>query len=369
MADTFSRESLAEYAKQPQTKVAEDTNPFAGATPAKVADPVAVAAVQSGKVDATPAATSQATDDDATPSGDADVTEDQTDSGDGTSDETADTSTAAVDSGDEVETPKKGSARERIVEVLDLAEGYKEYGKLKAAEAAELKAELARLKAPSVKAVAVPSIADTPMPRMEDPDVNFDADLLQKKTEKWIDARAEAKAEAAFNRVSKQAEIQKVLDAVDTKVTAFKSTHEDFDDVVSKNQVLQDNQLAPDAALAVARSEFTADLLYRFGQDPKLAVRTAKLSPADQREVIGEMIGEIRSEKKAAAKNPQTGAKPVVKKSITQASPPPTATKAAGRPTERDMTDPTVEMDDFARRHREGKVAGRERSRELRARR
>jgi hypothetical protein len=258
------------------------------------------------------------------------------------------------------------------VEVLDLADGYKEYGKLKAAEAAELRAELARLRAgttPVKTAPAAPSIADSPMPRMEDPDVNFDADLLQKKTEKWIDARAEAKAEAAFNRVSKQAEIQKVLDAVDTKVTAFKTTHEDFDDVVSKNQVLQDNQLAPDAALAVARSEFTADLLYRFGQDPKLAVRTAKLSPADQREVIGEMIGEIRAEKKAAAKNPQTGAKPVVKKSITQASPPPTATKAAGRPTERDMTDPTVEMDDFARRHREGKVAGRERSRELRARR
>lgn len=384
MADTFTRDSLATYEKAPQKTVPDTTNPFAGAKPAGVADPAAVAAVQAGKVDATPAAKA-GREVAATPSGEDDVViaEDQTDSGDGTSaDETADTATATADPGSETETelevdpavdarpaPKKGSAAERIVEVLDLAEGYKEYGKLQAARVAELTAENARLAAARATTAAAasadePSIADEPMPKLADPDVNYDEDRLQAKTEKWIRVQARKEAAALVQQTSTQSEQARLTASVNAKLTSYAEKHPDFEEVALKNPVLVANQLSPVASLAVARSEHTAEILDKFGRDTALAVRTAKLSPEEQLLIVGRVIGDIEREKAAAAaKTPQPGAKPGVKKSITQAPPPPRATPAAGRASERDIQDPDVEMDDFARRHREAKQSARAQAR------
>ena len=51
----FTREDLERYEKAPQKQVDDKVNPFRGATPARAADPAAVAAVASGQnVDATP---------------------------------------------------------------------------------------------------------------------------------------------------------------------------------------------------------------------------------------------------------------------------------------------------------------------------
>jgi hypothetical protein len=89
---------------------------------------------------------------------------------------------------------------------------------------------------------------------------------------------------------------------------------------------------------------------------------------------IGKIEAKIEAAKEAAAaaapadkgKQPVTGAKPVKQKSLTQAPPPPTAVKAAGRPTEREETDPGLSMDDFAHRHREKKQTGRAEMRKAR---
>ena len=106
----FSREDLEKYEKQPQKQVDDKVNPFRGATPARAADAAAVAAVAAGQnVDATPggraaaAAQEPLVDDDA-PIVDEDGTlGDPTDSGEGTSDENADSSTAAVELSDETD--------------------------------------------------------------------------------------------------------------------------------------------------------------------------------------------------------------------------------------------------------------------------
>src|SRR6202161_3632677 len=106
----FSRDDLKKYEKQPQKQVDDKLNPFRGATPARVADAAAVAAVAAGQnVDATPggsaaaAASDPLVDDDA-PIVDEDGTlGDQTDSGEGTSDENADTSTADVELSDDTD--------------------------------------------------------------------------------------------------------------------------------------------------------------------------------------------------------------------------------------------------------------------------
>jgi hypothetical protein len=401
MADSFSRDGLSQYEKKPQTQISDKAmvaNFMKDATPAQAASAAAVAAVAAGQIDATPggaparavAAPDPLVDD--SPVVDEDGTlGDPTVSGEGTSDAPSEESSAsAVDPGNEPDpntdltgeepevaaqpAPKKGSAAERIVEVLDLADGYKEYGKLKAAEAADLRAELERLKTPVKASPAVASLGDKPMPRMEDEDVNFDADKLQAKTEKWIDARAESAADRAFERRTGQTEHQKMLAAIDTKMETFAKDHPDFETVVKKNRVLFANQLAAPAAGMVGRSEYTAEIVYRFGKDLKeggdLAVRAAKADPVQQMLIVADMIADIKAEKKAAGKpmgkSPQSGAQPGVTKSITRAPPPPQPTRAGGRAVARDTLDPSMSMDDFAREHRGRTQAARAQNRKLR---
>lgn len=398
-ASTFSRDSLAAYEKQPQKQVADTANPFNGATPAKAADPAAIAAARAAAEalengDATSDASDQTTGDAAEPSGDDSGTSDQTESGDGTSDDTADSSTASADPGDETgssegtdgedatatsrQAPKKGSAAERLQEVLklrseekDLMEGYKEYGRLKDKELQELRAQLKTGTKPAVAETsqAAPSADDDPMPDLADPDINFDTDKLRAATAKWTRDQVAKGTRAAVEQLTGQGARQQLEKEVNTKIATFAAGKADFADKVTNNQILLQNQLSPEASLAVAKSEFTGELLYYFGTNPKEAIRVAKLDPVAQVVEIGRQMAKIEARKEAGAvtsKTPATGAKPVTKKSITQAPPPPQPTRAAGRPGERDETDSNMSMDEFANRHREKKNQSRTQARKMR---
>lgn len=381
---------LDAYETRPQTQISDKVNPFRGSTPAQAASPAAVAAVAAGQVDATPggapqtaAAPEPLTDD--SPVVDEDGTlGDPTDSGEGTSDAPADSSTAAVDHGDEADPnadltgeddqpPKKGSARERIVELNDLAEGFKEYGKLKAEEVKQLREQLARATsttaAPAAAAPPAAEEKDEPMPDMADEDVAFDNDKYRTKMAKWVKNQTTQAANAAVRAVTGADTAARVNKDIETKCEAFAKNHPDFKEVVTDNPVMAQNQLGPDAGAIVIESEHTADMLYRFGKDPALAIRVARMSPRQQVQFVTRMEDEIAAEKKAAGGktvNPQGGAKPAQKKSITQAPPPPKATPPSGRAQVRDIQDPTLEMNDFARRHRDGKQAARAANRQAR---
>lgn len=382
---------LAAYEKGPQNKVSDKVNPFKGATPAKAADPAAVAAVAAGNIDATPggapaSAQTQVLADDDAPVVDEDgsLIGDPTDSGEGTSDDnSADASTAAVDSGDEVDpnadlvspegteepeakpAPKKGSAQERIVEVLDLAEGYKVFGQHMQEQLKEAHAELARLRgggtpAPTAAPATPPVEVDEPMPDMTDEDVQFDNDKYRAKMAKWVKGQTKAAAKAAVAEVTGAETAQRTMQTVETKIAAFAKEHPDFEQKVTKNPVLAANKLALEAGAEVARSEHVAELLYAFGSDPGLAIRVAKQSPAQQLMTIGRMIAKIEAEKETGVDSkksatPQAGAKPAAKKSITQAPPPPRAVAGAGRPAAKDPLDPSMSIEEFARQHRAGK--------------
>src|ERR1700722_4167105 len=392
MADSFSRDSLEQYEKGPQTKVSDKVNPFRGATQAQAANAAAVAAVDAGNVDATPgsapvqasANTDPLVDD--SPVVDEDGTlGDPTDSGEGTSEDvqaSEESSDSAVDPGDETDPnvdltgeeepvkPKKGSAAERIVEVLDLAEGYKEYGKMRDTENQELRERLAALEGKGTQTPAAaapqPPVEDEPMPDMADADVAFDNDKYRAKMAKWVKTQTAAAADAAVRRASGADAATKVLQAVETKVETYAKDHADFDAVVRKNKVLAQNPLGPDAGAIIAESDHTAELLYRFGKDPGLAIRTARMSPRQQVMQVTNMIRDIEDEKKANGGKkpvPPTGAKPGQKKSITQAPPPPRATQGGGRGQTREVTDPSMGMEEFARQHRAGKQAARDASR------
>lgn len=397
----FTRDELAAYEKKPQTKIDDKANPFKGATPAQAASAAAVAAVQAGQIDATPGgapAAAVATTDplvDDSPVVDEDGTlGDLTESGEGTSDENPeDASASAVDPGDEPDpntdltgeqtteeevdarpAPKKGSAAERIVEVLDLAEGYKVFGKQMQEQLLAANAELVRLKGGNTTttptAVAPPVVEeDEPMPDMADADVSYDNDKYREKMAKWVKAQGRIEARRALREERGVDTATRVRNDVESKCKEFAKDHSDFKKVVTDNPVLAQNQLAPDAGYAVAQSEHTADLLYKFGQDPALAIRVARMSPPQQLMQIGRMIAQIENEKATATAKgkpvtttskatPQIGAKPTTK-SITKAPPPPAPTRAAGRAAPRDALDPNMSMDEFARQHRNGKESAR----------
>src|SRR5271170_5679554 len=167
----FTRDDLDKYEKQTQKQIDDKVNPFRGATPARAADAASIAAVAAGQVDATPGGSAAAAASDPLVDEDAPIVDedgtlgDQTDSGEGTSDENAGTSTADVELSDDTDpnqdltgeqggdeapparpAPKKGSAEERIVELNDLLEGTKIFGKHMQGQLKDALSELERLK-------------------------------------------------------------------------------------------------------------------------------------------------------------------------------------------------------------------------------
>jgi hypothetical protein len=391
----FSREDLLAYEKKPQTQVSDKVNPFAGATPAAVASAAAVAAVEAGQnLDATPggaaaaAAQTEPLVDDA-PVVDEDGTlGDPTDSGEGTSDELVASSTTTDDPSvesdpaadltsepteDEVApAPKKGSAAERIVELNDLTEGYKVFGRQMQEQLKDALSEIERLKGGGTR--AAPAVAplvvekDEPMPDMGDPDVQFDNDKYRVKMANWVKTQGRIEARRALREEQSATAVARVRNDVESKCEAFAKDHKDFKTVVTDNPVLAQNQLHPFAGRAVAKSEYTAELLYAFGKDIAMAIRVAKMEPEDQVLAISDMVAKIKSEKKAPVKStaPQPGAKPGAKKSTTQAPPPPRPISGGGRATARDVLDPNMSMDDFVRQHRGGRQAERAQNRKQR---
>jgi hypothetical protein len=393
----FSREDLENYEKQTPKQVDDKVNPFRGATPARAADAAAVAAVAAGQnVDATPGGSAAAAASDTLVDDDAPVVDedgtlgDPTDSGEGTSDEQAATSTADVDLSDDTDpntdltggqgdeeaaparpAPKKGSAEERIVELNDLLEGTKIFGKHMQGQLKDALAELERLKGggkptatQTQAAAAPPVIEDAPMPDLADEDVAFDNDKYRAQMQKWSKDQAKIAARELIREMTGADEAVKRRAAVEKKIEEFAKSTPDYEAVVSKNPILAQNQLATDAGIAVAQSEYTGRLLYMFGKDTALAIRTAKQSPAQQLITIGKMIAEIE---RTSTSKQGNGSKPNAQlgqqKSITKAPPPPTPTRAGGRPGEREVVDPNMSMEEFARRHRGSKQSARETAR------
>jgi len=387
----FSRDDLVKYEQQPQKQVDDKANPFRGATPA----------VAAGKnVDTTPggsavsAAPEPAVNDTAPIVDEDGALGDPTDSGEGTSDVPAAASTATVDLGDETGSntdltggdsgeeapatrpaPKKGSAEERIVELNDLLEGTKIFGKHMQGQLKDALSELERLKgggkpaAAQAAAASAPHVVeDTPMPDLADPDIAFDNDKYRAKMQKWSKDQAKIAAREIVREMTGADEAAKRREIVEKKIEDFAKTHADYQAVVTDNPVLAAHQLAPDAGAEVAQSEHVARILYEFGKDTALAIRTAKQHPAQQLITIGKIIAKIEAETTTGSK--QGGSQPNTqqgqKKSITQAPPPPRAIPASGRAVTRDQTDPNMSIEEFARQHRGSKQSAREQARKMR---
>lgn len=399
----FTREEMAAYEAQPAKVVPDNTSPF---------DASAAATQPTAETDETSA-----------PADDSDPA----DLGDGTSDENSDSSTDHVEpdddagsdeegdadesagdeepaDGDAAQPPKKGSARARIQELAkaardaaDLADGYKEFGKLTSERLKATEAELARLRAGGKPTAPTAPASETTkteeakigkMPKLSDPDVNFDPDVLAAKQEAWFEKLADERAAQALRKATGADAVAKVEETFVSRVEKFKQANPDFDKK-AKNPDLLPLHLVTQAKIKTM--DLAPEILNELVNDPDNANRIARLDAADQLLEIGEIRVAIKAKQAAAAakakedadaaaaaanggkppqpkpKTPAPQAKPgQPPKSVSKAPPPPTPTPAGKRSQPREETDPNLDMDEFARRHREGKQQARINARKMR---
>ena len=154
-----------------------------------------------------------------------------------------------------------------------------------------------RTEAPAAAAPPAEEV-DEPMPDLADPDIAFDTDKLRTKMKAWVVKNSERAAVQAVMRVRDSNAAAKAMQNVEKKVTRFAKDHADFDTVVRKNKILAQNPLGPDAGTLIQESEFTAELLYQFGKDTNLAVRTARMTPREQVAQITRMIVALENGKR-----------------------------------------------------------------------
>jgi hypothetical protein len=261
-----------------------------------------------------------------------------------------------------------------MLEASDLAEGYKEFGKLTQEQLKAAREELAELRAklkPATPAAEPsPAVADKlgPMPKLTDPDVNFDPDILAAKTEEWTDKKVKLTVAEAIKQSQPdpvKIAAQKAVESFTSKIEDFKKNTPDWDAKV-KNPELPSLH---DVTKAVIVRSGEPAILYFLGSNIGEAKRIAALPAEEQVLEIGMIKARLETQagaKPVTPKTPVTGAKPVAKKSVSQAPPPPTPVPAGKRSQDRDMTDPTMDMEAFARKHREGKNNARLAARKMR---
>ena len=373
----FTRDEMTAYEAQPQ-KMVEIQNPFTESPSPVVASKTTETTSTATTTPVETVDTSQET---------SSVTEgtDPTASGDGTSgEETAATPAANADPEGEVETPavevpRKGSAQERIQELVDERNALRTYGNHMSTAVKTLTEEIERLKKgatpaateTTAQAPAAPAEADDPAPTMGDADVGFDVTKFAKKNAEWtqrqITKGVKQGVAQAVTEITTQQTAQQSKQAFEARVAAFEETHKDFKTVIG-NPALP--RLSDGAAKILATTEEGVSLLYYLGKNVDVATRISKMSEAQQLVRLGEIKADLKKAAVTSSATPPTapvaGTRQAKPKSLTQAPPPPTPTPAGSRSQERSITDPSLSMDEFVKMERERKIAERQAKRAAR---
>jgi hypothetical protein len=340
----FTRDALNTYEKQPQVAaVAESPKP---------------AAVEQAPVADTPVVESDASD----ASSVEDVSADPAALGDdGTSDATEDSSTSTADSDSETPAseqgdgkPKpRGSAQERIEELVTERNAYRKYGEHLLATIEELKAK------PAVKTTDAPAAATTADSGDEPPTLEqhqFDPVAFSKAQSKWLkDQVTKQVSETLAAERGQQASVSANAKFIEREAVARKE-YKDFDIMTSKNPNFP--KFAPEASNLIVGSEIGPKIAYEIGKDPALSARIEKMTATQQIATIGRIEGTILARTTAA---PTKGAPP--KKTVTKAPPPPTPIKGGSNP-QKSIAE--MGMEEWVAHERAQKIAKREQNLKVR---
>jgi hypothetical protein len=343
----FTRDAITAYEKQPQA--------------AAVAESPTPAAVERAPVADTPVVESDASD----TSSVEDVSADPAALGDdGTSDATEDSSTSTADSDSETPAseqgdgkPKpRGSAQERIEELVTERNAYRKYGEHLLATIEELKTAKPAAVTPKIDAPAAATSADSgdEPPTLEQH--QFDPVAFSKAQSKWLKDQVTKGVSAALANERGQQEATSSHAKFIEREAAARKEFKDFDIMTSKNPNFP--KFSREATGLIVGSDLGPQIAYEIGKDPALSARIEKMTPIQQIAAIGRVEGTIMARTTTA---PTKGTPP--KKTVTKAPPPPTPIKGGSNP-QKNIAE--MGMEEWVAHERAQKIAKREQTKTLR---
>lgn len=343
----FTRESLTAYEAQPA--------PVAAA----LESPKPAAQVQTPVAD-TPVVESDASDTSSVEDVSADSAEP---SDDGTSGATEDSPTPPAESDSETPTSEqgdgkpraRGTAQERIEELVTERNAYRKYGEHLLATIEELKG------AKPAATTAAPAAATTADSNDEPPTLEqhkFDPVEFSKAQSKWLKDQVAKTVAATLAAERGQQDSTAAHAKFIEREAVSRKAHSDFDIMTSKNPNFP--KFATKASNLIVRSEFGPEIAYEIGKNPGLGARIEKMDADSQIAAIGRIEGTIAA--RVAA--PSAPAKPVpAKKTVTKAPPPPTPVRGSSNP-QKQINE--MSMDEFVAHERSQKLAKREQNLKIR---
>lgn len=153
-------------------------------------------------------------------------------------------------------------------------------------ESAELKATVTQL----VEAVSKLTTRDQPKEDQRPVRDTFDTpDAYDTALETWAGKRAASAAKAEFEagqaKQDRERQASTLVDAYQERKTAFEADHPDFDDLVMDDGL----KISPAMSQAILEAEDGPAIAYHLAQNPDMAERLAKLSPAQAVYEIGKI--------------------------------------------------------------------------------
>lgn len=233
------------------------------------------------------------------------------------------------------EAPPKGSARERIEELVAERNALKKY--LEYRDSLEQQRPVA---APTAVTPA-PTTAEA-APTLES--CQFDTDKWTQAMNAWTQKQIQVGIKQALST-------EKQTATVETQKAKFEERMETFAKATPDVKVVLGNpalpRLAPEAASLVVASDLGPQILYHLGKNPEKAARIARQSPIEQAAAVGRLEAELK-----VTKAPQ--------KQLSNAPSPPTPTKGAGGASI-STADPKMGLKEFMAREKQALIDRRRR--------
>jgi len=228
--------------------------------------------------------------------------------------------------------PPKGSARERIEELVAERNALKKY--------LEYRDSLEQQK-PVAAPIAAAPVADA-APTLES--CQFDTDKWTQAMNAWTKKQIQVGIKQALSTEKQTATAETQKAKFEERMEAFAKVTPDLK-VVLGNPALP--RLAPEAAALVVASDLGPQILHHLGKNPEKAARIARQSPIEQAAAVGRLEAELKTTPK-----PQ--------KQLSNAPSPPTPTKGAGgAPVS--TTDPKMSLAEFMAREKQALIDRRRR--------
>lgn len=338
----FTREELQAYETKPATQV-ENFDPWKNEQPEAAAsastEPEVKPEVQA---ESSPAE---------------DSLSDASETVDGSNEAEIPTEAAAVETASESDTEQeaphggKGSARERIQELIDERNSLRKYSEYLLEQAKALQSK------PQAPAQVVDK-ADKADPRPTMAEFNFDADAFAKALGEWTERDIDRKVNAKVAGIEVQRSEAALREQFLQRAAAFQAKTPDYD-LVLNNPALP--AMDDRTITLLFKSEMGPQIAYHLAKNPDLATRISKMDREGQAIAVGRLEAQLT----------QPAAKPVaktstvpVKRTVSQAPPPPkpvsSGTSVAEKPQE------LLTMQEFAARERQRKLQDMENKRKMR---